>query len=113
MIVLTDAARDKIAELLDGMPDGGIRIVAILSACAGIRYMLSYAEASAKGDTIVRDGGAAVFLDPGSAASLAGTVVDFVTGAGGGGFTFANPNAVGRCSCGDPNAACASQRGAA
>jgi len=113
MIVLTDAARDKIAELLVGMPDGGIRIVAILGGCAGVRYLLSFAEASSQGDVIVREGGAAVFLDPGSAASLAGSVVGFVTGAGGGGFTFANPNAVGRCSCGDPNPACANQRGAA
>lgn len=113
MIVLTDAARDKIAEILADLPGGGIRIVAILGGCAGIRYLMSLAEAPSKGDDIVRDGGAAVFLDPGSAASLAGTVVDFVTGAGGGGFTFANPQAIGRCSCGDPNAACASGRGAA
>ncbi len=113
MITLTETARDKIAGLLAGMPEGGIRIVAILGGCAGIRYVLSYAEAQSQGDLVVRDGDAAVFLDPGSAAALAGTVVDFVSAVGGGGFTFANPNAVGRCSCGDPNANCASQRGAA
>lgn len=112
MITLTEAARDKFAELLAGMPEGGVRIVAVLGGCAGIRYVMSYAEAQSRGDVVVRDGGAAIFLDPGSAASLAGTVVDFVA-TGGGGFTFANPNAVGRCSCGDANARCASARGAA
>lgn len=113
MITLTEAARDKLAELCAGLPGGGIRIVAVLGGCAGIRYVMSYAEAQARGDLVVRDGGAVVFLDPGSAASLAGTVVDFVAAVGGGGFTFANPNAVGRCSCGDADARCASARGAA
>ncbi|WP_337997436.1 iron-sulfur cluster assembly accessory protein [Oleispirillum naphthae] len=107
MMIMTEIARDKIAELLSPMPQGGVRVEAILGGCAGIRYVLGFAAAPAPGDIVVRDGGAALFVDAASAPSLTGTVVDFVADVGGGGFTFDNPNAVGRCSCSDPDAPCA------
>lgn len=108
MITLTETARDKIAEVLAeaGVPLGGVRIAAILGGCAGIRYALSLERTAAPGDTVVHDGGASLYIDAESGANLDGTVIDFVETVGQGGFTFANPNAPGRCSCGDPNAAC-------
>jgi len=107
MMTLTESARDKIADLLAPLPQGGVRVAAILGGCAGIRYALGLEKAPAPGDIVVHDGGAALFIDAESAPSLKGTVVDFVADVGGGGFTFDNPNAVGRCSCSDPDAPCA------
>ncbi|MBN2751550.1 MAG: iron-sulfur cluster assembly accessory protein [Rhodospirillaceae bacterium] len=106
MLTLTPSARDKISELLSNLPQGGVRIAVVLGGCAGIRYALGLERTPTPGDAVLRDGNAAVFVDPDSAPSLKGTVVDFTANIGGGGFTFDNPNAIGRCTCGDPNAAC-------
>ncbi len=111
MITLTETARDAIAGLLADLPGGGLRVSAILGGCAGIRYGLALEAAPAPGDVVVHDGDAALFVDPHSAASLNGVTLGFAETVGGGGFTFDNPNAIGRCSCGDPNAACARQGG--
>jgi iron-sulfur cluster assembly accessory protein len=113
MITLTEAARDTIADLLAPMPGGGVRVSAIPGGCAGIRYGLALEAAPTPGDVVVRDGGAALFVDPDSAPNLMGVTLGYVADVGGGGFTFDNPNAIGRCSCGDPNAPCAREEGAA
>ncbi len=113
MITLTESARDMIAELLMPHPGGGVRVSAILGGCAGIRYGLALEAAPAPGDVVVHDGGAALFVDPESAPNLAGVTLGFVADVGGGGFTFDNPNAIGRCSCGAPDAPCSRPGGEA
>ena len=50
-------------------------------------------------DIIVEQHGVTLFVEPAHEAHLKGMTVDFVTDAGGAGFTFDNPNAQ-RCGCG-------------
>jgi len=107
MMILTAPAVEKLSEILAPHPTGGVRVGTVLGGCAGIRYTLALEAAPKADDVVVRKDGAAVFVDPESSPYLEGTVMDFVTASGGGGFTFDNPNAVGRCSCSDPNAPCA------
>jgi len=108
MMTLTEPAQGKISELLVNLPTGGVRVGTVMGGCAGMRYTLALETAPKADDAVVTAGGASVFIDPESALNLEGTVMDFVAASGGGGFTFDNPNAVGRCSCSDPNANCAS-----
>jgi iron-sulfur cluster assembly protein len=49
---------------------------------------------------VVESGGIKVFIDPDSQLLLAGLRVDFVESLEGSGFTFDNPNAAAKCSCG-------------
>ena len=51
-------------------------------------------------DVVVEHGGVKVFVDPDSVMYLDGATVDFVTGLQCSGFTFDNPQAKSKCSCG-------------
>jgi iron-sulfur cluster assembly protein len=49
---------------------------------------------------VVQEKGLTVYVDPGSAALLKDTTIDFVVGLEGSGFAFNNPQAQSSCSCG-------------
>jgi iron-sulfur cluster assembly accessory protein len=51
-------------------------------------------------DAVVECGGVKVFVDPDSQPLLTGLRVDFVESLEGSGFSFDNPNAASKCSCG-------------
>ena len=52
-------------------------------------------------DVVVERDGVKVFVDPDSVMYLDGTTVDFVIGLQNSGFTFENPQAKSKCSCGN------------
>ncbi len=100
MLTLTDAARGAIRVALSrSEAAGGLRIVAAAGGCAGVRYRLGLADSAEADDAVATFDDVTVFLDPDSAALLAGSTVDFVEDARGAGFVFNNPNAADRCAC--------------
>lgn len=95
MITFTDTAKDKVREYMD-MSDTktlGVRVAAHRFGRHQFRYELALVmEGEAKDDDVVVDQGElSVYVDPGSAESLKGTEVDFVSDATGTGFLFKNP----------------------
>ncbi|MBL8574323.1 MAG: iron-sulfur cluster assembly accessory protein [Hyphomicrobiaceae bacterium] len=102
MISLTDNAVSAVKSAISGAegPVAGLRIMVEAGGCAGYKYMMGFVAGPDDGDVVVEQGDVKVMVDPASQPLLAGTTIDFVTGLEGSGFTFNNPNAASKCSCG-------------
>lgn len=102
-VSLTGAAAARVKKLLEKekRPEGaGLRVAVIGGGCSGFQYSLDLADAPGAEDAVLVFDGVRVFVDPGSAGYLGGTVVDYVDGLHGAGFKFVNPKAQRTCGCG-------------
>jgi len=103
-VVLTQAAAQKVAELIEkeglsGQKD--LRVFVQGGGCAGMSYGMVFDEPDETGDDLtVESNGVRVLMDAMSANVLNGTEIVYVDGLMGQGFTFSNPNAKGSCACG-------------
>jgi Fe/S biogenesis protein NfuA len=99
LVIVTDAAREKIAEIMDmqGITGrGAIRVGINGRGPSGFAYSMSLeedAEAEA-GDFVQDEGNFKVLVDAASIDKLRGASVDFVGQLVGGGFKIDNPNSV-------------------
>jgi iron-sulfur cluster assembly protein len=102
MITLTDNALEAVRSAITGAPQSveGLRIMVESGGCAGYKYMMGLVAEANPADVVVERDGIKVFLEQDSLPLLAGTTVDFVSGIEGAGFTFDNPQASNKCSCG-------------
>jgi iron-sulfur cluster assembly protein len=100
---LSDAAAARIREILaDG--EGryqGVRFGVKNGGCAGMSYVMDYAEAAQPMEEVVEDKGVKVFIDPKAVLFLIGTEIDFVREKMGARFVFNNPNQTAACGCGE------------
>jgi iron-sulfur cluster assembly protein len=69
--------------------------------CSGMSYDMSWTDAPAPTDEVVKDKDLTVLVDRKASLFLIGTVMDYETKALTSGFTFTNPNEKGRCGCGE------------
>ncbi|MFT8736722.1 MAG: iron-sulfur cluster assembly accessory protein [Zymomonas mobilis] len=103
MIHLTESASDAIRNSMAGAANAsvqGIRIKIEAGGCAGFKYMMALARAPESDDAVVEKEGLKIFVEANSVSLLKGTTIDFVTSLEESGFTFDNPNAGSKCSCG-------------
>lgn len=102
MIVLTPEAADavKSAMVKTGKEGAGLRIMVEAGGCAGYKYLIGLDHEPREDDAVVESSGVKVFIDPESQPLIAGLRVGFVESFEGSGFTFENPNAGAKCSCG-------------
>jgi iron-sulfur cluster assembly accessory protein len=102
-VVLTEAAADKVSNLLqqEGREDLRLRIAVQPGGCSGLRYQLYFDERDMDGDVVSEFGTVQVVTDKMSVPYLSGATVDFVDTIEKQGFTIDNPNATGSCACGD------------
>ncbi len=96
MITLTDAARQKIGELMSGQgkPGLALRFGIRGRGPSGFNYRLAFAEPSerAANDVAFESGGVTVLVDPESLPSVDGATIDYVEGRAESGFKIDNPN---------------------
>ena len=83
-----------------GTPEGGLRVGVRGGGCSGLSYVIDWEPAPAERDEVVERDGARVFVDPRSAAFLAGTVVEWRRTLMQTGFVLQNPNVRSSCGCG-------------
>ena len=102
MIVLTPVAASAVKNAMSraGKTEAGLRIMIETGGCAGHKYMIGLDAEPRLDDAVVECDGVKVFVDPNSQTLLTGLRVDFVESLEGSGFTFENPNAASKCSCG-------------
>ncbi|MCE2575184.1 MULTISPECIES: HesB/IscA family protein [Komagataeibacter] len=102
MIQLTPSACDAVRSAIAGAagPVDGIRIMVESGGCSGFKYMMGLVSAPEPSDVIMEMDGVKVFVDAESMPHLDGTTVDFVVTLEQSGFSFDNPNAASKCSCG-------------
>ena len=102
-LTVTERAFRRVETLLarEGLFEGALRVGLKGGGCTGYQYVMKLeASAPRPGDVVLSSGQARIYVDPKSAALLAGSVLDFTEGLNGRGFTFENPNAKRTCGCG-------------
>jgi iron-sulfur cluster assembly accessory protein len=102
MIHLNENAAGAVRSAIAGaaQPMNGVRIVVETGGCAGYKYMMGLVAEPAPGDVVLEDRGIKVFVEPNSLPSIEGTTIDFVMTLAESGFSFDNPQAASKCSCG-------------
>ena len=102
-VSLTDAAAQKVAELLAEEADSeglALRVAVRPGGCSGYSYDMFFDSEIAEDDIVRTVSGVKVAVDPESAALLKGATLDYRDGLQGAGFHITNPNATRTCGCG-------------
>ena len=103
-VTLTAAAAEKVRELIAQEPNPdrlALRVEVQPGGCAGFRYGLFFDDEIAPSDVVETSEGVRIAVDPMSAPYLRGVVIDWANSLQQSGFVINNPNAQGRCACGD------------
>jgi len=102
-VKLTQAAEDRIAELMAKAPAGaiGVRLSTPRRGCSGLAYSVDYVTEAKAFDERIDTPGGAFFIDGASVLYLVGSTMDWQEDDFAAGFTFENPNAKGACGCGE------------
>ena len=102
LMTLTEVAAERLSRLYEKGEQGKLlRISVKTKGCSGLSYDMTWTDAPALTDEIVKDKGLTVLVDSKASLFLIGTVMDYETKALTAGFTFTNPNEKGRCGCGE------------
>jgi len=102
-IILTDAARAKVAALLAQESDAGplvLRVAVRPGGCSGYSYEMFFDPETAEDDVVRTYGDVTVAVDAASAPLLKGSTLDYTDGLNDAGFHISNPNASRTCGCG-------------
>ena len=102
-ITLTDNAASRIKDIMskDENKSLGVRVGVKSGGCAGMSYIMEYAQETNPNDEIIEDKGVKVFIDPGAVMYLLGTEMDYKKEQFSSSFIFKNPNETERCGCGE------------
>lgn len=102
-IILTDAANERIAELMARAPEGaiGVKLSTPRRGCSGLAYSVDYVTEEQPFDEKIETPGGVFYVDGSSVLYLVGSVMDWREDDFAAGFVFENPNAKGACGCGE------------
>ncbi|CAN5306034.1 iron-sulfur cluster assembly accessory protein [soil metagenome] len=102
LVTLTDAAADRVQEILEGKPDAkALRVGVKNGGCAGSEYIIEYADGASGLDEVVEDKGVTIIVEPKAVLFLVGSEIDYVTTRLSSKFVFNNPNQTDACGCGE------------
>ena len=103
VIKLSDNAANRIKEIILNASKKtiGVRVGVKSGGCAGMEYVLEYANEINPSDEIIEEKGVKVFIDPSAIIYLVGTVMDYKKDEFSSSFVFNNPNETERCGCGE------------
>lgn len=101
-LVFTDAAADKVSELLreEENPNLKLRVYISGGGCSGFQYGFTFDENVEEGDSQVENRGVMLVVDPMSVQYLMGAEIDYTEDLQGAQFVIRNPNASTTCGCG-------------
>jgi len=100
-VTLTPAAERQIARMMERQGKHGLRIGVKKGGCAGMEYVMDYADSIAPHEEVVEQGAARIIIAPMAQMFLFGTEIDYETGLIESGFKFRNPNVSEACGCGE------------
>jgi iron-sulfur cluster assembly protein len=101
VVTLTDAAAQRVREVMDKTDKPYLRVGIKNGGCAGMEYVMNYADAPDPLDEVVEDKGVKVLVASNAILFLVGSVVDVETTKMHTRFTFKNPNETDACGCGE------------
>ena len=103
VIKLSENAASRIKEIMSKADNSaiGVRVGVKSGGCAGMSYIMEYANEAKKNEEVIEDKGVKVFIDANAIMYLLGTEMDFKTDKFSSQFVFKNPNETERCGCGE------------
>tara|TARA_B100001093_G_scaffold478313_1_gene506374 strand:- start:4229 stop:4564 length:336 start_codon:yes stop_codon:yes gene_type:complete len=103
VIKLTDNAVSRIKEIMMSAKSStiGVRIGVKSGGCAGMSYIMEYADEVKPNEEVIEDKGVKVLIDPAAIIYLLGTEMDYKKEKFSSQFIFKNPNETERCGCGE------------
>ena len=103
IIKLSENAAVRIKEIMSSADSNAIAVrVGVKSGgCAGLSYVMEYAEDIKPNEEIIDQKGVKVLIDPKAIMYLLGTEMDYKKEKFSSQFIFKNPNETERCGCGE------------
>ena len=101
IVTLTDAAAERVHEIMAERGAGFLRVGVKNGGCAGMEYVMDYAEAPDPLDEIVTDKDVQIVIDAKAVLFLLGSTVDYEISPLHEKFVFSNPNQTDACGCGE------------
>lgn len=101
LVTLTDAAAERVREILDERGEGYLRVGVKNGGCAGMEYMMDYVSEISPLDEVVEDKDVQIVVDAKAVLFILGSVVDYETTILHTKFVFKNPNQTDACGCGE------------
>ncbi len=103
ILKLSNNAALRIKEILSKAEKSaiGVRVGVRSGGCAGMSYVMEYANDIKPNEEVIEDRGVKVLIDPKAIIYLLGTEMDFKKDKFSSQFIFKNPNETERCGCGE------------
>ena len=103
IIRLSDNAAERIKFIMSKAESSaiGVRVGVKTGGCAGMSYMMEYANEAKPNEEVIEEKGVKVFIDPNAIIYLLGTEMDYKQEKFSSQFIFKNPNETERCGCGE------------
>ena len=101
LVTLTDAAAERVREILGERGDGYLRVGVTNGGCAGMEYVMDYVSEIEKFDEVVEDKDVQIVVDAKAVLFILGSVVDYEVVVLSSKFTYKNPNQTDGCGCGE------------
>lgn len=101
IVTLTDAAAARVKEIMTASAKPYLRVGVNNGGCAGMEYVLDYADAREAMDELVEDHGVEILIKADAIMFLLGSTIDYETSRLSSKFVFRNPNQTDACGCGE------------
>lgn len=101
IVSLTEAAAARVRDIMAKGEKPFLRVGVKNGGCAGMEYVMNYADAPDPLDEVVEDKGVKILVASNAILFLLGSVIDVETTRLHSRFTFKNPNETDACGCGE------------
>ena len=103
VIKLSDNAAERIKQIMSKAESAaiGVRVGVKSGGCAGMSYIMEYANDIKPNEEVIEEKGVKVLIDPKAIIYLLGTEMDYKQEEFSSQFIFKNPNETERCGCGE------------
>jgi iron-sulfur cluster assembly protein len=101
VVRLTAAAAERVSDVMARTDKPYLRVGVKNGGCAGMEYVMDYADAPAPLDEVVEDQGVKILIESKAVLFLIGSEIDVETTKLASRFTFKNPNQTDACGCGE------------
>lgn len=101
VVSLTDAAAERVKAIMSASAKPYLRVGVKNGGCAGMEYVMEYADAVEPLDEVVEDKDVKILIKANAILFLLGSTIDHETTKLASKFVFRNPNQTDACGCGE------------